>query len=228
MLSGPARGGGQDRAARERDRHRGRGQEALRPRRPATSSCPRPAARASTRARPPRTSDGGGRFGDVEVDSASGDVSFAAVDGRLEVNTASGDINVDSVGGDLRANSASGDITIGAAEGDAKVRTASGRHRHPLGRTGQNRHPVGVRRRRGRHPPRLEGLHRRELDERRHVLRSGRHRCAAARVGRPEHRLPGTHDERRREGAARVMLPALLAIRPAPEPRRGKRRQGRA
>lgn len=67
-----------------------------------------------------------GRFGDVSVDSASGDVSVGHVNGRLEVNTASGDVDVDFVGGDVRVNSASGDITVTEAEHDVRVRTASG------------------------------------------------------------------------------------------------------
>jgi len=70
--------------------------------------------------------EGHGRFGDVEVDSASGGVKFAAVDGKFEVNTASGDVRVDFVGDSLRINSASGDIDVGEAENDAKIRTASG------------------------------------------------------------------------------------------------------
>lgn len=69
---------------------------------------------------------GRGRFGDVSVDSASGDVSLGHVDGRFEANTASGDVKVDFVGGDARVNSASGDVTLGEIARDAKVRTASG------------------------------------------------------------------------------------------------------
>lgn len=70
--------------------------------------------------------EGRGRFGDVAVNTASGDVFFENVDGRVEVNTASGDVRVEIVGGDLRVNSASGDIRVGEAEHDARVRTASG------------------------------------------------------------------------------------------------------
>jgi hypothetical protein len=70
--------------------------------------------------------DGNGRLGDVSIDTASGDVRLANVDGRLEVNTASGDLRVDFVGDDLRVNSASGDVTVHEAEHDAKIRTASG------------------------------------------------------------------------------------------------------
>jgi len=70
--------------------------------------------------------EGRGRFGGVDVDSASGDITFATVTGRVEVNTASGDVRVEAAGGDVRVNSASGDVTVGEAEDDVKVRTASG------------------------------------------------------------------------------------------------------
>jgi hypothetical protein len=70
--------------------------------------------------------EGTGRFGNVSIDAASGDIRLEAVDGRLELNTASGDVRADFVGDDLRVNSASGDVTIGEAEHDARIRTASG------------------------------------------------------------------------------------------------------
>jgi putative adhesin len=70
--------------------------------------------------------EGVGRFGNVSIDTASGEVALEAVDGRLEINTASGDVRADFVGGDIRINSASGDVEVGEAEHDAKIRTASG------------------------------------------------------------------------------------------------------
>jgi DUF4097 and DUF4098 domain-containing protein YvlB len=70
--------------------------------------------------------EGNGRFGNVSIDTASGDVRLPNIDGRLEANTASGDVAVDFVGDDIRINSASGDVVIGEAEHDAKIRTASG------------------------------------------------------------------------------------------------------
>ena len=69
---------------------------------------------------------GRGRFGEISIDSASGDLAFENVDGRFEANTASGDVDVEFVGDVLRVNSASGDVTIGESEQDARIRTASG------------------------------------------------------------------------------------------------------
>ncbi len=70
--------------------------------------------------------EGRGTFGDVSIDSASGDIRLERVEGRFECNTASGDVQVEFVGDVLRVNSASGDVDLGDIEGDAKIRTASG------------------------------------------------------------------------------------------------------
>jgi putative adhesin len=61
--------------------------------------------------------EGVGRFGNVSIDTASGEVALEAVDGRLEINTASGDVRADFVGGDIRINSASGDVEVGIRQG---------------------------------------------------------------------------------------------------------------
>ena len=69
---------------------------------------------------------GRGRFASVELDLASGDLTFDDVDGDVEVNSASGDQRLRRVGGDAALQSASGDITVGRVDGRATVRTASG------------------------------------------------------------------------------------------------------
>lgn len=70
--------------------------------------------------------EGLGRFGSVELNSASGDARFDEVDGEARVNVASGDLRFGRVGGDATVNSASGDVELGSLEGRGKVRSASG------------------------------------------------------------------------------------------------------
>lgn len=84
-----------------------------------------------------------GRFGDVDVTSASGDVvvdhagdtfitvasgdaSCARTDGSLTVKSASGDVRFGEVAGRLTASTASGDVSGARVDGDAELRTASG------------------------------------------------------------------------------------------------------
>lgn len=62
---------------------------------------------------------------EVEVSSASADVTTTGRLGDVEVKTASGDIAVDIVGG-LRATTASGDVTAREVIGEGNVKTASG------------------------------------------------------------------------------------------------------
>jgi len=62
---------------------------------------------------------------EVEVSSASADVTTTGRLGDVEVKTASGDIAVDVVGA-LRAATASGDVTAREVVGDGNVKTASG------------------------------------------------------------------------------------------------------
>jgi DUF4097 and DUF4098 domain-containing protein YvlB len=68
---------------------------------------------------------GRGRYGELELDVATGDVEFDQVEGEAKVNTASGDIELRRVGS-ARLNSASGDVRVGEASGSVDVNTASG------------------------------------------------------------------------------------------------------
>jgi DUF4097 and DUF4098 domain-containing protein YvlB len=64
--------------------------------------------------------------GDAQVNSASGDVKVSRVQGALTVNTASGDLEVGYIGGNGKVRSASGDVSIGEAQASLKIQTASG------------------------------------------------------------------------------------------------------
>jgi DUF4097 and DUF4098 domain-containing protein YvlB len=87
--------------------------------------------------------NGRGRFGELEIAVASGDVTFDEVEGQAKVNTASGDVElrragsakVNSASGDVRidesgpveANTASGDIRLrSVSSGEVKLHSASG------------------------------------------------------------------------------------------------------
>jgi DUF4097 and DUF4098 domain-containing protein YvlB len=76
------------------------------------------------------TASGDVEVGEVErnakVRSASGDVQVGPVAGRVDVNTASGDVQVHTVGAGGTIRSASGDIQIGRAAQRVTVQTASG------------------------------------------------------------------------------------------------------
>jgi DUF4097 and DUF4098 domain-containing protein YvlB len=65
--------------------------------------------------------------GDVTISSASGRASLGSVGGQLKVRTASGRLEVSDVGGAINAKTASGRMEIGNAGGDVKVKSASGR-----------------------------------------------------------------------------------------------------
>jgi DUF4097 and DUF4098 domain-containing protein YvlB len=67
---------------------------------------------------------GRGRFGELEIAVASGDVAFDEVEGQAKVNTASGDVELRQVGS-AKVNSASGDIRIDES-GPVDANTASG------------------------------------------------------------------------------------------------------
>lgn len=86
---------------------------------------------------------GSGRFGDTELNTASGDmhvenvrslraecasgdVNCRTVDGDARVSTASGSVMVERVGGNAEASSASGDARLGEVGGDLRLNTASG------------------------------------------------------------------------------------------------------
>jgi hypothetical protein len=68
---------------------------------------------------------GRGRFVDVNLSVASGDVQLERVDGEAKVDTASGDIEIAHVGS-AKVNSASGDVQIDDAAEALEVNTASG------------------------------------------------------------------------------------------------------
>jgi DUF4097 and DUF4098 domain-containing protein YvlB len=69
--------------------------------------------------------EGRGSFGDVDVETGSGDVQFGDV-GDAKVNAASGGIQIAAVGGDANFNSASGDIQVGSIGAEGKLNSASG------------------------------------------------------------------------------------------------------
>ena len=63
---------------------------------------------------------------DAKVRAASGDVRIGSVAGRADVNTASGDVQIDAAGAGGTIRSASGDVQIGEAAKRVNVQTASG------------------------------------------------------------------------------------------------------
>jgi DUF4097 and DUF4098 domain-containing protein YvlB len=69
---------------------------------------------------------GRGRFGSLKAQLASGELRFADVGGRAEIKSASGDVDVDHIGNGATINTASGDIRVGRIEGEATIRSASG------------------------------------------------------------------------------------------------------
>jgi DUF4097 and DUF4098 domain-containing protein YvlB len=69
--------------------------------------------------------EGRGRFGEIEVETGSGDVAFQEVERHAKVNAASGDVQISKVG-EARVNTASGDVQVATIGGDAKVNSASG------------------------------------------------------------------------------------------------------
>jgi DUF4097 and DUF4098 domain-containing protein YvlB len=68
---------------------------------------------------------GRGRYSQLDIDVASGDVQFQEVEGHAEVNTASGDIQIRYVGS-AKLNSASGDIQVGGSDRRFEANTDSG------------------------------------------------------------------------------------------------------
>ena len=63
---------------------------------------------------------------DVEIETASGDVTAGDLAGRLETTSASGDLEVARIGGEVELETASGDIVVERAAGDVRIGTASG------------------------------------------------------------------------------------------------------
>jgi DUF4097 and DUF4098 domain-containing protein YvlB len=68
---------------------------------------------------------GGGRLGDVNVTTASGDIEFEQV-ASLEARSSSGDTACRRVDGRVTVTAASGDVVIGTAAGNGEFKTASG------------------------------------------------------------------------------------------------------
>lgn len=64
--------------------------------------------------------------GSVELTAASGDLQTINIGGSLNMVVASGDIEVENVDGEARFSSASGDITAHKLSSDALIQTASG------------------------------------------------------------------------------------------------------
>ncbi|HKP17180.1 MAG TPA: DUF4097 family beta strand repeat-containing protein [Gaiellaceae bacterium] len=67
-----------------------------------------------------------GRYGEVELHTASGDLRVAEVERDAKVRSASGDVRFDTVRGRIEVTTASGDLEIGAAHGGGTIRSASG------------------------------------------------------------------------------------------------------
>lgn len=66
-----------------------------------------------------------GRLGEVEVKTASGDVSVEQV-AKLRVQSASGDVRAGSVEGEARIQTVSGDVRLGSVAGPANAMLVSG------------------------------------------------------------------------------------------------------
>ena len=69
---------------------------------------------------------GRGRFGTVDVKTASGDTMVDRVEGRATIVGASGDVEVRAAAGPIDINSASGDVLIERAEEAVRVNVISG------------------------------------------------------------------------------------------------------
>jgi DUF4097 and DUF4098 domain-containing protein YvlB len=64
--------------------------------------------------------------GPANVKSASGDLRFGSIDGPATVNTTSGDAEIRAAGDIVNAALVSGDLNVGAAAGDVRGRSVSG------------------------------------------------------------------------------------------------------
>jgi len=67
-----------------------------------------------------------GRYAEVELRTASGDVRVDEVERDAEVKVASGDVRIGRVGGSVKLQTAAGDLSVGPVAGKADVKTAAG------------------------------------------------------------------------------------------------------
>lgn len=67
-----------------------------------------------------------GRYGEVEAQTASGDIHVGEVERSATAKTASGDIRIDRVAGSFKGQTAAGDVSVGRVGDDAEVKTAAG------------------------------------------------------------------------------------------------------
>jgi Putative adhesin len=68
-----------------------------------------------------------GRYGQLEVKSASGDLTVTGeIEADATIKSVSGDVRVGSVGGELRVQTVSGDVLAGAISGSIESKTVSG------------------------------------------------------------------------------------------------------
>ena len=67
-----------------------------------------------------------GRYQEVSIHTASGEVDLGEVAGQGKIRTASGDVAIEGVGDVVNVQTASGDVRIGVAAAGGKVSTASG------------------------------------------------------------------------------------------------------
>jgi hypothetical protein len=70
--------------------------------------------------------EGRGRYGQVEIQSVSGDVRFDEINEASTIRTTSGDVRVDLGGAEIDVNTTSGDVDLGAIHGRVNVRAVSG------------------------------------------------------------------------------------------------------
>jgi hypothetical protein len=69
---------------------------------------------------------GVGRFGELDVKSAAGDLSFDDVERDANINNVSGEIRVRRIGGTATVKSVSGDVALGELGGSVTVNSVSG------------------------------------------------------------------------------------------------------
>lgn len=67
-----------------------------------------------------------GRFGSVEAEDGSGDLTLDVIGGDLTLKAGSGDVEAREVEGRANVQTGSGDVELGRVAGSGKIRTASG------------------------------------------------------------------------------------------------------